>query len=114
LQLLIYKAGIKPKCSYGIEVWGCAGKVQHSHHEEFPIQNSQHRNNCTLLCNKSYSTYRIQRVSDVIHETINKDHNKPEAHPNPLLEPFLQPINIRRIKGRWHFELKVTSGDIAR
>ena len=37
-------------------------------------------------------------VSDVIHERINKHHNKLEAHPNPLLQPLLQPVNTRRLK----------------
>ena len=32
-------------------------------------------------------------VSDVVCERINKYHNKLEAHPSPLLEPLLQPIN---------------------
>jgi len=37
--------------------------------------------------------FNIPYVSDVIHERINKHHNKPEAHPNALLETLLQPIN---------------------
>ena len=40
----------------------------------------------------------IPYVSDVIHERINKHHNKVEAHHNPLLEALLQLINTRRLK----------------
>jgi hypothetical protein len=59
-KLFIYKAVIKPIWSYGIELWGCASQVKHSHHAEIPIQNSQNSTKCTKLCNKSYSTYTLQ------------------------------------------------------
>jgi hypothetical protein len=55
----------------------------------------------------------IPYVSDVIHERINKHHNKLEAHPNSLLEPLLQPINTRRLKRRWPLGLQGTQGDTA-
>jgi len=65
---------------------GLLRQVQHSHHVEIPIQNSQSRSKCTLVRNKSYSTYRLQHpLRDVIHERISKHYNKLEAHPNPLL-----------------------------
>jgi len=35
-------------------------QVQHIHHAEIPIQNSQSHNKFTLVCNKSYSTYRLK------------------------------------------------------
>jgi len=38
-------------------------------------------------------------------------HNNLEAHPNPLLEPLIQPINTRRLKRCWPFDLQ---GDISR
>ena len=54
-------------------------------------------------CNKSYSTYRLQHpLRDVIHERINKHHNKLESHPNPLLQPLLQPVNTRKLKADSH------------
>jgi len=34
-------------------------------------------------------------LRDVIHERINKHHNNLEAHPIPLLELLLQPINTK-------------------
>jgi hypothetical protein len=45
-----------------------------------------------------HTDFNIPYVSDVIHERINKYDNKLEAHPNPLLEPLLQPVNTRRLK----------------
>jgi hypothetical protein len=39
---------------------GLRQQVQHSYHAEIPIHNSQSHSKCTLLCNKSYSTYRIR------------------------------------------------------
>jgi len=74
-------------------------QVQHSHHAEIPIQNSQSHSKCTLVCNKSYAPHRLQHPlrNDVIHERINKHHNNLEAHPDPLLEPLLQPVNNRKL-----------------
>jgi hypothetical protein len=37
-------------------------------------------------------------LRDVIHERITKHHNNLEAHPNPLLELLLQPINTKNKK----------------
>ena len=90
-KLLIYNAVIKPMCSYGIELWGCASKFKHSHHAAIPIHNSQSQSKCTPLRNKSYSTYRLQHpLRKWRHpRENNKHHNKLEAQPNPLLEPLL-------------------------
>jgi len=55
-----------------------------------------------------YTDFDIPYVSDVIHETIHKHHNKLEAHPNPLLEPLLQPINTRRLKSCWPLDSQAT------
>ena len=52
-----------------------------------------------------HTDFNIPYISDVIRERINK-HDKLEAHPNPLLEPLLQPINTRRLKGCWPLDLK--------
>jgi len=45
-----------------------------------------------------HTDLNIPYVSDVIHERIAKHHNYMEAHPNPLLEPLLQPVNTSRLK----------------
>ena len=45
-----------------------------------------------------HTVFNIPYVSDVIHERINKHHNKLEAHPNPLLEPLQQPIYTKKLK----------------
>ena len=89
---------------------GLRQQIQHSHHAEIPIQNSQSHSKCTLLCNRSYAPHRLQHplVSDVIHERINKHHIKIEAHPNPLLESPLQPTNNGRLKRCWPFDLQGT------
>ena len=38
---------------------GLRQKVQHSHHAKISIQNSQSHSKYTLVCNTSYSTYRL-------------------------------------------------------
>jgi len=55
-----------------------------------------------------HTDFSIPYVSDVIHERISKYHNNLEAHPNQLLEPVLQPINTRKLKRCWPFELQGT------
>ena len=106
------KALIKPIWSYGIELWGCASKSN-----IFIMQRFQSKILRAIAnkCNKSYSTHRLEipYVSDVVRERINKHHNKPEAHPNPLLEPLLQPSNTRRQNRSWPLDLQGTWGDIA-
>jgi len=39
-----------------------------------------------------HTDFNIPYLRDVIHKRSNKHHIKLEAHPNPLLEPLLQPI----------------------
>jgi len=58
-----------------------------------------------------HTDFNIPYVIDVIHERINKHYNKLEAHPSPLLEALLQPINTRRLKRCWPLDL--TAPDIA-
>ena len=101
-KLLIYKAVIKPIWSYGIELWGCASK------SNIVIMQRSQSNILRAITNARWDVtnhtlhtdFNIPYVSDFIHERINKHHNNMEAHPNPLLEPLLQPtsINTRRLK----------------
>ena len=60
-----------------------------------------------------YIQTNTPNLSDVIHTRINKHHNKLKAHPNPILEPLLQPVNTKRLKQRWPLDLQGTLDDIA-
>jgi hypothetical protein len=60
-----------------------------------------------------HSDLKVPYVCDVIHEIIWKHHTKLEDHPNPLLEPLLQPAYNRRLNRCWPFDLQDTWGDIA-
>ena len=99
-KLFIYKAVIKPLWSYGIELWSCASKSN-----RVIMQRSQTKilraiaNAPRYVTNHTIHTdFNIPYVSDVIHERINKHHNRLEALPSPLLESLLQPVNSRRLK----------------
>ena len=85
---------------------GLGHQVKHSHHAEIQHSNTviKHRSQSKIfratanapryVTNHTLHTdFNIPYESDVIHERINKHNNKLEAHPNPLLEPLLQPIN---------------------
>jgi hypothetical protein len=99
-----------------MELWGCASKSN-----TVIMQRSQSKilraipNAPRYVTNHTLHTdFNIPYVRDVIHERINKYHNNLEAHPNPLLQPLLQTVNIRRLKICWPSDLKaheVTSLD---
>ena len=106
-KLRVYKVAIKPIWSYGIELWGCASKSN-----VVIMQRSQSKilraiaNAPRYVTNHRLHTFfNIPYISDVIHEIINKHHNKLEANPNPVLQPVLQIVNNRRPKRCWPFRL---------
>jgi len=109
-KLPIYKAVIKPLWNYEIELWGCASKsnivITQSSQSKIlrAIANApRYVTNHTL-----HTDFNSPYVSDVIHERINKHHNKPEAHPNPLLQPPLLPVHTRSLKRCWPLDLQGT------
>jgi len=114
-KLFIYKAVIKSTWSYGIEMRGCTSKfniviMQRSQFKILRAITSAPRyvTNHTL-----HTDFNIPYVNDFIHERPNKHHIKPEAHPNPLLQPLIQPVNNRRLKRCWPFDWQGTWSDIA-
>ena len=109
-KLPIYKAVTKPICRYGTELWGCTSKSN-----IVIIQRSKSKiltaipNAPLYVANHTVHTdCNIPYVSDVIHKRINKHHNNLKAHPNPLLQPLLQPVNTRRLKRCWPLDLQGT------
>jgi hypothetical protein len=56
--------------------------------------------------NTLHTEFNIPYVSEVIHERINNHQNNMEAHPNPLLQPLLQPTNTRSLNRRWPLHLQ--------
>jgi hypothetical protein len=109
-KLHIYKEVIKPIWSYGIEVWGCASKsnIVITQRSQSKILRSIANAPWYVSNHTLHTDFNIPYVSDVIHERINKHYIKLEAHPSPLLEPLLQPVNNRRLKRCWPFDLQGT------
>jgi len=109
-KLLIYKAVIKPIWSYGIELWGCASKsnIFIMHRSQSTILRAIANASSYVTNHTLHTDFNIPYVSDVMHKRTNKHHNKLEAHPNPLLEPLLQPVDTRRLKQCWHLDLQGT------
>ena len=105
-----HKAVMKPIWSYETELWGCASKSN-----TVIMLRSQSKilrattNAPRYVTNHTLHTdFNVPYVSDVIHEIINKHHNKPEAHPNPLLQQPLQPVNSSRLNRCWPLDLQGT------
>ena len=109
-KLLTYKAVIKPIWSYGIELWGCASKssIVIVHRSQSKILRATVNSSWFVTNHTLHTDFNIPYVNDVIHEGINKHHNKLEAHSNPLSEALLQPVNTRRLKRCWHLDLPGT------
>ena len=82
---------------------GLHQQVQHSHHAEIPIQNSQSHSKCTPVCNKSYSTYRLQYplLSDVIHERLNKTSQHPGSPSQSTIRATTTTYKHWRLKSCW-------------
>ena len=114
-KLLIYKPVLKPIWSYGIEMWRCASKsnIVNMQRSQSKILRAITNAPRYVKNHKLLIDFNIPYVSDVIHERIKKHHIKLEAHPNPLSEPLLHPLNDRRLKRCWPFDLQGTWGDIA-
>ena len=100
--------------SYGIELWGCTRKfnIVITQRSQSKILRAIANAPWYVTDHTLHTDFIIPYVSDVIHEWINKHHNKLEAHPSPLLEPLLQTVNTRRLKRCWPLDLQDTWGDI--
>ena len=114
-KLLVYSLVTKPTWSYGIELWGFASKsnIVIMHRSQSKILRAIANSPWYVTNHILHTDFNIPYVSDVIHERITKYHNNLEAHPKPLLEPLLQPINTRRLKRCWLLDLQGTWGDVA-
>jgi len=101
---------VLPIWSYGIEVWGCANKsnVVIMQRSQSKILRAVSNLPWYVTNHTQHIEFNIPYVSDVVLERINKYLNNLEAHPNPLLEPLLQPTNTRRLKRCWPLGLKDT------
>jgi len=111
-KILIYKTILKPVWIYGIELWGCANKSNRA-----IMQRNQSKLHRTIANAPWYVTnhtlhtdLRIPYVRTVIHDRINKHRTSLPSHPNPLMEPLLQPAHNRRLKRRWSFDQKDWGG----
>lgn len=108
-KLLIYKTVLKPIWTYGAELWGCASNSNIS-----IIQRAQSKiirsmaNAPWYVSNRTlHNDLKIPYVKNVIQENIIKHHNRLEDHPNPMLQPLLQPTLNRRLRRIWPLDLRV-------
>jgi hypothetical protein len=109
-KLLIYKTILRPIWTYGIELWGCAGKsnmviMQRCQSKilraiaDAPWYVSNH----TL-----HTDLKIPYVSSVIKDKINKHYEKLGLHSNNGIKPLLQPTHDRRLRRTWPNDLRNT------
>ena len=88
-KLLNYKAVIKPIWSYGIELWDCTSKSNIVITQRSQSKILRAIAKAPWYVTNHNSAYRFQHLLPlsgwVVHERINKHHNKLEANPNPLI-----------------------------
>ena len=104
---LLYTVTIlKPVWTYGIELWGCTNKpnitVMRRYQSKLlrTITNApRYVTNHTL-----HTDLHIPYVRTAFHDRTNKHHTTLPSHPNPIMEPMLQPAHNRRLKRRWTFD----------
>jgi hypothetical protein len=90
-----------------VELWGCASESNKviKQRSKYKILRTKINAPRYVTNHNLHADFNIPYVSEVIHERINKHHDNLEAHPMPLLEPLLQPINTRRLKRCWQLDL---------
>jgi hypothetical protein len=83
-----------------MQLWGCASQFNTVFMQRSQLKILRAITNAPryVTIHTLHIDFNIPYVSDVIRERINKHHNKPEAHPSPLIEPLLQTTNTRRLK----------------
>ena len=103
---LIYKTVLKPVCTYGIELWGCATKSNIA-----VIQRYQSILLRTITNAPRYVAYQtlhsdlhIPHVRTVFRERTATHHTTLDSYPNPLMETLFHPPKNRRFKRRWTFD----------
>jgi hypothetical protein len=92
IKVLLYKAIIKPLCTYGIELWGCASKssitiMQRSQSKilRMMINAPWYVTNQTL-----HEDLNVPCITEVIQERSIKHHDKIKIHINTTLWPLLE------------------------
>jgi hypothetical protein len=107
-KILINKTVLRPVWTYGIELWGCANKSNTAIRQRYKSKLLRIITNAPwYVTNHTLHTeLRIPYVRTVIHDRINKHRTTLASHPNPLMEPLLQPAHNGRLKLRWTFDQK--------
>jgi len=105
-KLLIYKTVLKPVWTYGTELWGCATKSNIAVIQRYQSKLlSSITNAPRYVSNQTlHSDLHIPHVRTVFRERTATHHTTLDSHPNPLIEPLVQPPNKRRLKRRWTFD----------
>ena len=105
-KILIYKTALKPVWTYEIELSGCATKWNIAIIQRYQSKLLRTMANAPwYVSNHTFHTdLRIPYVRTVFQERIAKHRATLTSHPNPLMEPLLQPLHNRRLKRRWTFD----------
>jgi hypothetical protein len=99
-KILVYKVAIKPIWTYGIELWGCASKMNTDIIQRLQSKILRAMTNAPWYVSNDtlHNDLGIPIITDVIKERSNKHHNRLETHTNPLMQPLLEEPNFRRLK----------------
>jgi len=107
-KMLIYKTILKPVWTYGTELWGCTNKPNITIMRRYQSKLLRTITNAPrYVTNHTLHTdLHIPYVRTAFHDRTNKHHTTLPSHPNPIMEPMLQPAHNRRLQRRWTFDRK--------
>jgi len=107
-KLLTYQTILKPVWTNGIELWGCANKSNIAIMQRYQSKLLRTITNPPryVTNHKLHSDLHIPYIRTVIHDRTNKHRTTLPSHPNPPIEPLLQPAHNRSLQRRWTFDQK--------
>jgi len=99
-RILIYKTILKPVWTYGIELWGCANKSNIAIMQRYQSKLLRTIANAPwyVTIHTLHTDLHIPYVRTVIHDRTSKHRTTLASHPNPRMEPMLQPAHNRRLQ----------------
>jgi len=105
-KMLMYKTILRPVWTYGIELWGGTNKSNIATMQRCQSKLLRTITNAPWYVSNHtlHTDLHIPYVRTVIHDRTNKHRTTLASHPNPLVEPLLQPAHNRRLKRRWTFD----------
>jgi hypothetical protein len=106
-KVLLFRTIIKPICTYGIELWGCASK------SSITIMQRRQSKILRMITNAPWyvtnqtlhEDLNVPYITEIIQERSIKHYEKIKIHSNTTLWPLLEQQHRRKLKKSWPVDL---------